>query len=228
MNFRVKEKLISGSKKKPVQLNKLVQRWSFHSIYEAWVAYEMRKGVVQLYIKNNEVIFSLAWNIIFSDNLKVLVLKFLEMKNMVFLSLKVDGNMIFTDYWKVLVLNFSVMGNTVFFESRSWLKDDIYWLLRSSCFELFGDGKYGLFLSQKVNGKMIFTCFFFSLLWYSRTWKTWFFAQWKLIISASVERTFIKLAKAKTQIFNILNTFFKCECIFVMAGSSKIRQHVFQ
>ena len=44
-----------------------------------------------------------------------------------------------------------------FFESRSWWKDDIYWLLRSSCFELFGDGRYGLFLSQEVHGKMIFT-----------------------------------------------------------------------
>ena len=64
-----------------------------------------------------------------------------------FLSQKVDGNMVFTDYWKVLVLNFSVMGNTVFFEPGSWWKDDIYWLLRSSCFELFGDGKYGLFFS---------------------------------------------------------------------------------
>ena len=61
----------------------------------------MRRRVVQLCIKkteNNEAIFSLAWNIIFTDNLKVLVLKFLEMKNMVFLSQKVDGNMIFTDY----------------------------------------------------------------------------------------------------------------------------------
>ena len=48
--------------------------------------------------KNNEMLFSLAWNIIFSDNLKVLVLKLLEMKDMVFLSQKVDGNMIFTDY----------------------------------------------------------------------------------------------------------------------------------
>ena len=27
------------------------------------------------------------------------------------------------------------------------------WLLKSSCFELFGDGKYGLFLGQEVNGK---------------------------------------------------------------------------
>ena len=163
------------------QRNKLAQRWSFHSIYEAWAAHEMRKGVVQLYIKNNEVIFSLAWNIIFSDNWKVLVLKFLEMKNMVFLSQKVDGNMIFNDYWNVLVLIFPEMGNTVFslakklierlyllitekvlfwtlrwwemqsfFESRSWWKDDIFWLLRSSCFELFGDRKYGLFWVKKL------------------------------------------------------------------------------
>ena len=41
MNFRIKERLmlwISGSKTNLFQLNKLVQRWSFHSIYEAWVA----------------------------------------------------------------------------------------------------------------------------------------------------------------------------------------------
>ena len=87
----------------------------------------MRKEVVQRCIKNNEVLFSLAWNIIFSGNLKVLVLKFLEMKDMVFLSQKVDGNMIFTDYWKVLVLTFSEMGNTVF----SWAKKltEIWYLL---------------------------------------------------------------------------------------------------
>ena len=59
----------------------------------------MRKGVVQLYIENKKrVLFSLAWNIIFSDNLKVLVFKILEMKDMVFWDQKVDGNMIFTDY----------------------------------------------------------------------------------------------------------------------------------
>ena len=44
------------------------------------------------------MLFSLAWNIIFSDNLKVLVFKILEMKDMVFWDQKVDGNMIFTDY----------------------------------------------------------------------------------------------------------------------------------
>ena len=29
--------------------------------------------------------------------------------------------------------------------------------MKSSCFELFGDGKYGLLFSQKVDGKMIYT-----------------------------------------------------------------------
>ena len=80
------------------------------------------------------------------------------------------------------------MKIVVFFEPKSWWKDDIYWLLKSSCFELFDDGKYGLFfewrswwkrwyllitekflfwtfrwweiryfLSQEVDGKIIFT-----------------------------------------------------------------------
>ena len=44
-----------------------------------------------------------------------------------------------------------------FIQSKSWWKDDIYRLLKSSCFELFGDGKDGLLFSQKVDGKMIFT-----------------------------------------------------------------------
>ena len=30
-----------------------------------------------------------------------------------------------------------------------------YW--KSSCFELFGNGKLGLLLRQKIDGKMIFT-----------------------------------------------------------------------
>ena len=67
-----------------------------------------------------------------------------------FLSQNVNGNMIFTDHWKVLVLNFSEMGNTVFFEPKSWLKYKIYWLQESSCFELFGDSKYGLFWAKKL------------------------------------------------------------------------------
>ena len=86
----------------------------------------MRRRVIQLYIKNNEVIFSLAWNIIFFDNFKSSCCE------------------IFGDKERDI------------FEPKNWWKYDIYWLLKSSCFELFGDGKYSLFFSQKVDGKMIF------------------------------------------------------------------------
>ena len=103
------------------------------------------------------MIFSLAWNIIFSDNWKVLVLKFLEMKNMVFLSQKVDGNMIFTDYWKVLVLTFSERENTVF----SWAKKltKLWYLLITGkfLFWTFWWWEIRSFLSQEVERKMIFT-----------------------------------------------------------------------
>ena len=54
-------------------------------------------------------------------------------------------------------MNFSEVENTAFFEPKSWWKNDIYWSLKSSCFGLFRNEKYGLFLRQKVNEKMIFT-----------------------------------------------------------------------
>ena len=80
----------------------------------------------------------------------------------IFLNQKVDGKMMFTDYWKVLVLNFSEMGNTVFFERKNLWKDDIHWLLKNSCFDLFGDKKYGLFFTQKVDEKIMFTWSFWA------------------------------------------------------------------
>ena len=57
-------------------------------------------------------------------------------------------------YGKVIVLNFSEMGNTVFFWFKTLMLDDIFfsmeyrvfWVRKSSCFELFRDRKYGLFL----------------------------------------------------------------------------------
>ena len=70
------------------------------------------------------------------------------------------------------------MGNTVFFESKSSWKHDIYWLLRSSCFELFGDEKYGLSLSQEVDENMIFTGYWEVLvLNFSVMGNTVFFSQ---------------------------------------------------
>ena len=35
------------------------------------------------------------------------------------------------------------------------MENHVYSLLKSSCFELFGDKKYGLYFSQKVDGNMI-------------------------------------------------------------------------
>ena len=95
-------------------------------------------------------------NMVFTDYWKVLVLTFSEMGNTVFSWAKklmeiwyllITGKFLFWTFrwWEI----------RSFFESRSWWKDDIYWLLRSSCFELFGDWKYGLFFSQKVDRKMI-------------------------------------------------------------------------
>ena len=117
----------------------------------------MRKRAAQPYIKNNEVIFSLAWNIIFSDNWKVLVLKFLEMKNMVFLSQKVDGNMIFTDYRKVLVLIFSEIENTVFSWAKRLIERWYLLITEKVLFWTFRWWKIRSFLSQEAGGKMIFT-----------------------------------------------------------------------
>ena len=45
------------------------------------------------------------------------------------------------------------MKNVVFFKPKSWWKDDIYYLLKSSCFKLSDDRKYGLFWSQGVDRK---------------------------------------------------------------------------
>ena len=59
----------------------------------------------------------------------------------------------FTDNEKVLVLKFLGVKHVVLFEPKGWWKDDIYWLLKSSCFELFGYGKYGILLSKEVDAK---------------------------------------------------------------------------
>ena len=87
----------------------------------------MRKMLFQFSKTPDNMIFSLAWNVIFTDCDKILVLNVLEIKN------------------------------TVFLEAKIWWKYDIYWLLKSSYRELFRNGKYGLVMSQNVDGKMIFT-----------------------------------------------------------------------
>ena len=68
--------------------------------------------------------------------------------------LLITGKFVFWTFWWLEIRSF--------FVSRRWSKDDIYWLLWISCFELFGDGGYSLFFSQKVDGKMIFTWSFWA------------------------------------------------------------------
>ena len=84
---------------------------------------------------------------------------------------------------------------------------NIYWLLKSSCFDLFGNGEYGLFWAKKLMERWYWLvteaflfwtfrwceirssfqaktwwkdgiCLVFLLYpWYSRTWEIWLFAQ---------------------------------------------------
>ena len=66
---------------------------------------------------------------------------------------------------KFLFWTFKRLEIGSFFELKNWLKDDINWLLRDSCFERFGDGKYGcFFFSQRVDRNMIFTDYWKGLV----------------------------------------------------------------
>ena len=100
---------------------------------------------------------------IFTDYWKALVLNFSVIGNMVFFEQR--------SWWKrwyLLITEkplfwiFRSWEIRSFFESRSWWEINICWLLRISCFELFGDRKYDLSFSQKVDGKIIFTWCFLS------------------------------------------------------------------
>ena len=74
-------------------------------------------------------------------------------------------NTMFTDYWKWFISELSGDENAVFLGLKSWWKDDIYWLRKSSSFDLFGDGKHGPFLDKKNDGKIVFTVTGKFLLW---------------------------------------------------------------
>ena len=138
--------------------------------------------------------------------------------------------MVLTDYWKVLVFKFSEIENTVFFEPESWWKDDLYWLLKRSCFELSGDGKYSLFLSQKKWCKddiywLLKSSYFelfgdgkYGLLFSQEidgkmifTWSVWAFQDIsglaKYGLSCSVSKGFYILSFGKYNVFITINPF---------------------
>ena len=99
----------------------------------------------------------------FTGYWRILVLKFSEIENAVFFRAnKLMERWYLLNTEKFLILNFWRWEIRSFFEPKKWWKDDIYRLLRSSCFELFADGKYGLFFSEKSDGKMIFIWSFWA------------------------------------------------------------------
>ena len=99
-----------------------------------------------------------------------------------------------------MIFQFSKNNKIKFFFSMEF---HFNWLLKSSCFELFGGRKYGLFLNQEVHGKIILliiektSCFelfrdgkyglFFSEKVHGKMILTdywnllfWFFQKWKI------------------------------------------------
>ena len=126
----------------------------------------------------------------------------------IFLSQKVDGKIIFTDYWKVLVLIFSGMENAVSFWAKKLMERWYLLITEKFLFWTFRWWEIRSFLSQEVDGKMIFTGYwevlvlnfsvmgnmvFFSVKKLMERWyllglfelsmifqEIWFLAQWKL------------------------------------------------
>ena len=111
--------------------------------------------------RSDDIFFSIEYQVYWL--LRSSCMNFFEMENTVFFRAK---NLM--EIWYLLITEkflfwtFRRWEIRYLFEPKSWWKDDIYWLLKSSCFELFGDGKYGICLSIKVAEKMIFTWSFWS------------------------------------------------------------------
>ena len=93
----------------------------------------------------------------FAGNERVLVLNFLEVKNVVFWAKKlmVSWYLLITE--KILFWSFREWEIRSFFEPKRWWKDNGYWLIKVLVLNFLVLGKYGLFLSPEVDGKIIFT-----------------------------------------------------------------------
>ena len=176
---RIKEKLIlwiSSSKRTSFQRRKLVERWSFLSIYEIDDLLRSGKDDISVLKKDKQQRKTIRWYFIYHG-----VSCFL-----------ITERFLFSIFWR-----WKMRG---FFEPKSWGEYDIYWLLKSSCFEPFGNEKHGLCWAKKLmerwylllTEKFLFSncCewemrsfiqpkswwkdniffIFLSFLWYSRTW----------------------------------------------------------
>ena len=85
-----------------------------------------------------------------------------------------------------------------FFELKSWWKYDISWLLKSSCFELFGNGKYSLFWDKKlmkrwyllITEKFLFWATKKLLFWAFQWWEIWFLFSQKVDVKKIFTQSF--------------------------------------
>ena len=100
------------------------------------------------------------WYLLITE--KFLFWSFWEWEIRSFLSQNVDGKIIFTDYWKVLILNFSLIGNTVFFWVKKLMERWYSLVTEKFLFWSFRWWEIRPFLSQKVDGKLIFTWSFWA------------------------------------------------------------------
>ena len=147
MNFPIKERLmlrISGGKRRTFSTLEVGRKKKLAQRFKKWESYMsvLKKKKKK---KDNYSILSLAWYIVywllkgpcfefFRDGKYGL---FWAKKSMEIWYLLITGKFLFWTFpeWEI----------RPFFDIKSWWKGDIYWLLESSSFQLFGDEKYGLF-----------------------------------------------------------------------------------
>ena len=116
--------------------------------FEKWKLYFSPQKKTKKKEKKNDRIFSLALNIVYRL-LKSHCFEFFGGGKYGLFWAKT-----LIEIWYLLINEkFLEMTNTVFFDAKSWWKGDFYWLLKSSCFELFRHGKCGLFWGKKFMEK---------------------------------------------------------------------------
>ena len=140
----------------------------------------MRRKRIQLYIKrqkNDEVIFYFIISCL-PITKKLLFWIFWRWKIWYFRAKKLMEIWYLLITKKFLYWSFREWEIRSFFVPKSWWKDGIYWLLKRPCFELFDDGKHGLFWVKKLIERWYLLVTEKSLFWTFRWWEmifTWSF-----------------------------------------------------
>ena len=159
-----------GRKKK---LARCFKKW------ESYISFLKKNKTKKTTTKNPEMIFSLVRNIVYWL-LKNLCFEFFgDRKDGLFwnkesleIYLLITEKFLFWAFWEREIRSF--------FEINGWRKDDIYWLLKSSCFELFNDGKYGLFWDKKLMERWYLLITEKFLFWAPEKFLFWTFRWWKI------------------------------------------------